>query len=152
MNSLDFASDMYSQRAHSVEKTLFSAQPNFRRHEKNLPESNSHSELGSSSIEFVGTFALILMAVFVVIQLALTGWAAMSLTDAARDGARLAASRGDGEALIQDRLADTIDPSLIHCSTHSDEVTCTVKAKIPSILPHVSFGELARTVTMPYLG
>ncbi|MDP9800884.1 hypothetical protein J2S49_000960 [Arcanobacterium wilhelmae] len=108
-------------------------------------------ERGASSLEFVGTFIGLLLATLVVIQLGIAGWAIMHVTDATRDGARLTAIGHNGELFISSRLPNSIAITRIECSSNTTEARCVVRAKVPSLLPQVSFGEFTRTVTMPQL-
>lgn len=112
------------------------------------------SERGASSLEFAGMLPLLLLVALAAIQLGLAGYAVQQAGTGARAGARTA-----GQEALAGQCADTgraamsgwtAERSRFDCARDADQATVTATVTIPSVIPGIdSFGDAARTVTMP---
>ncbi|MEU0831923.1 TadE/TadG family type IV pilus assembly protein [Streptomyces sp. NPDC005969] len=109
---------------------------------------------GQVAIEYMGFIPLLLLVGLLAIQMGLAAYAANQAGTGARAGARLSsmsASGSDCEGAARDAMSDwTANKARFWAEPSFDEVTCTVRVKVPRIIPGVDiWGWAERSSTMP---
>lgn len=126
---------------------------------KRLQQQRRSPERGVITLEFVGTFAIVLGMVLIVWQGMLAMHALTETNYAARDAARAEVLiNGSGSAAGENALSSHLrEGSSITCETSSDAVTCQAEVRIPLITSTVLGGGIheptvTRSATMPDTG
>lgn len=110
---------------------------------------------GQVAIEYLGFLPLLLLVGMLALQLGLAAYAANQAGTAARVAARSASQdypRGDAEQDGRDAISDWLtgsDEFDIDMSGGGDEVTATVRIKVPSVVPGVDWSWARRSATFP---
>ncbi|MFD5750217.1 TadE/TadG family type IV pilus assembly protein [Streptomyces sp. NPDC127033] len=117
-----------------------------------------HDELGQVAIEYLGFIPLLLLVGLFAIQLGIAAYTANQAGTAARVAARTASQdkldneldpEVAGRRAISDWLSGPGKASFIP-SSGADEVTYTVRIRVPSVVPGIDdWGEATRRSTMP---
>lgn len=116
---------------------------------------------GAATVEFAVSVVWVMLAALIAWQFALTGWTAVSATNAARSASR-AASRGlsQQEAVNVGRHAlwdRGLDPSsIVQVNESSSDDAATVKVNIPIVVPGWSIFQsdfvITEHATVPHTG
>ncbi|MFG2334611.1 TadE/TadG family type IV pilus assembly protein [Streptomyces sp. NPDC048604] len=110
---------------------------------------------GQAGIELVSWTPLLLFVGLLVIQLGLGVFAAQQAGTAARAAARAQSDQRNDvwfERAARESLSDFLEKdngARITRSGWGDEVTVTVRVKVPSVVPGISFGDAEKSATMP---
>lgn len=108
---------------------------------------------GQAAMELVSWTPLLLLVGLLVIQLGLGVFAAQQAGTAARAAARVDTDQRNDvwyERAARESLSDFLEPGArITKSGWGDQVTVTVRVKVPSVVPGISFGEAENSATMP---
>ena len=110
---------------------------------------------GQAGIELVSWTPLLLLVGLLVVQLGLGVFAAQQAGTAARAAARADSDQRNDvwyERAARESLSDFLERNggaRITKTGWGDEVTVTVRVKVPSIVPGISFGEAEKSATMP---
>ncbi|MFB7218623.1 TadE/TadG family type IV pilus assembly protein [Streptomyces sp. NPDC056227] len=118
------------------------------------PARTTRRDRGQVAIEYMGFIPLLLLVGLLAIQMGLAAYAANQAGTGARAGARLSsmsASGSDCERAGRDAMSDwTANRARFRPKPSFDEVTCTVRVKVPRIIPGVDiWGWAERSSTMP---
>lgn len=112
----------------------------------------SRRDRGQVAIEYLGFIPLLLLVALLAIQLGLAAYAANQAGTGARTGARMASMSppGDCERAGKDAMSDwTADRAEFINVPALDQVTCTARVKVPSIVPGIDdWGWAVRSSTM----
>ncbi|MGW1462840.1 TadE/TadG family type IV pilus assembly protein [Streptomyces sp. NPDC002308] len=115
----------------------------------------SRRDRGQVAIEYLGFLPLLLLVGMLALQLGLAAYAANQAGTAARVAARSASQdypRGNAEQDGRDAISDWLtgsDEFDIDMSGGADEVTATVRIKVPSVVPGVDWSWARRSATFP---
>ncbi|MFC9478551.1 MULTISPECIES: TadE/TadG family type IV pilus assembly protein [Streptomyces] len=108
---------------------------------------------GQVAMEYLGFLPLLLLVAMAAIQLGLAAYAANQAGTAARAGARTEASvdaRGSGESNARDAVSDWVeDGGFRYRKSGGQDVTVTVRVKVPSVVPGLKGWWAERSTTMP---
>ncbi|WP_055599728.1 TadE/TadG family type IV pilus assembly protein [Streptomyces aureus] len=109
---------------------------------------------GQAAIEYLGFLPILLIVGLAGLQLGIAAYAAQQAGTAARAAARAESSDAedgpDAQTAATAAVSGWVDPSVVVGSPGGDEVTVTVRVKIPSVVPFVDdFGSVEKTATMP---
>ncbi|HEY9369550.1 TadE/TadG family type IV pilus assembly protein [Streptomyces sp.] len=110
---------------------------------------------GQAGLELVSWTPLLLLVGLLVIQLGLGVFAAQQAGTAARAAARAQTDQRSDvwyERAARESLSDFLERdngARITKSGWGEEVTVTVKVKVPSVVPGIDFGDAEKSATMP---
>ncbi|MFJ6613285.1 TadE/TadG family type IV pilus assembly protein [Streptomyces sp. NPDC091289] len=108
---------------------------------------------GQVAMEYLGFLPLLLLVAMAAIQLGLAAYAANQAGTAARAGARTAASvdaRGSGQGNARDAVSDWVeDGGFSYRQRGGQDITVTVRVKVPSVVPGLNGWWAERSTTMP---
>lgn len=104
-------------------------------------------ERGLASLEFLAVVPLMLTVAFMVWQLGVAGYAAVSANEAARAAARAASLDQDADAAAQAALPDGLDAS-VSGGRAGNGYSYTVRVDVP-LFTRLGLGSVSRTVDMP---
>ncbi len=107
------------------------------------------NQRGSAALEFVGLIPVILLTAVIAIQFGIFGWAALSVSDAARAAARAAAMGQDPHLAAQAALPNGLEPVQVTGGQTGDGYSYTVTIKTPTVVPILDLGEISRSADMP---
>lgn len=105
-------------------------------------------ERGTASLEFLALGPFVLLVGFIVWQLAIGGWAAVSANEAARAAARAATLGGDPGAAAHDALPQGLRHYRLLGGRSGDGYRYTVEVEVPAF-SWVGLDPVSRTVEMP---
>jgi hypothetical protein len=120
-----------------------------------LRRARTGADRGQAAVEYAGVIGLLLFVALAAIQLGLVAYTAQQAGTAARAAARAASTEDGGDVRraglgsMSGWLADGAAVAPGECSGGDDEVTVTVRVRVPEILPVFGFDPAVRTVTMP---
>ncbi|MBV7244604.1 TadE/TadG family type IV pilus assembly protein [Streptomyces sp. MW-W600-10] len=123
-------------------------------HTRSAPASNDRDrDRGQVAMEYLGFLPLLLLVAMAAIQLGLAAYAANQAGTAARAGARTEASvdaRGSGESNARDAVSDWVeDGGFRYRKSGGQDITVTVRVKVPSVVPGLKGWWAERSTTMP---
>ena len=110
---------------------------------------------GQAGLELVSWTPLLLLVGLLVIQLGLGVFAAQQAGTAARAAARAQSDQRNDvwyDRAARESLSDFLERdngAHVTKSGWGDEVTVTVKVRVPSIVPGIDFGDAEKSATMP---
>ncbi|MFJ2898261.1 TadE/TadG family type IV pilus assembly protein [Streptomyces sp. NPDC087218] len=124
---------------------------------KHTPDSGATAtrrDRGQVAIEYLGFIPLMLLCGLLAIQAGLAAYAANQAGTGARAAARsgsMSLGGGCDERAAKDAMSGwTAKKARVRPGGSGDEVTCTVRVKVPDILPGVNiWGTAERSSTMP---
>lgn len=108
---------------------------------------------GQVAMEYLGFLPLLLLVAMAAIQLGLAAYAASQAGTASRAGARTAASvdaRGSGQTNARDAVSDWVEEGgFRYRQRGGQDITVTVRVKVPSVVPGLDDWWAERSTTMP---
>lgn len=108
-------------------------------------------ERGTASLEFVALAPLVLIVGFMVWQLGVGGWAAVSANEAARAAARAATLGEDPGDAAESALPAGLRDFTLTGGRSGDGYRYTVKVEVPAF-SFIGLDPVSRTVVMPAEG
>ncbi|MCX5142535.1 TadE/TadG family type IV pilus assembly protein [Streptomyces sp. NBC_00338] len=116
--------------------------------------SRSGRQRGQAAVEYVGVLTLLLVVALAVAQLGIAVYVAQQASTASRSAARVASDtgqQGQARAVARESMSGWVADNIQRLDTSSgfDDVTVTIKVKIPSLLPMLNFGSVEKHATMP---
>ncbi|MEU5288718.1 pilus assembly protein [Streptomyces sp. CA-278952] len=113
----------------------------------------ARGDRGQVAMEYLGFLPLLLLVAMAAIQLGLAAYAANQAGTAARAGARTEASvdaRGSGRSNARDAVSDWVEEGgFRYRRSGGQDITVTVRVKVPSVVPGLDDWWAERSTTMP---
>ncbi|MBR7742633.1 pilus assembly protein [Phycicoccus sp. BSK3Z-2] len=109
---------------------------------------SARRERGTASLEFMVLVPFLLLVAFLVWQLAIGGWAAVSANEAARAAARAATLGDDPRAAAEDALPGPLRDFRLSGGRAGDGYSYTVEVEVPAFTA-IGLDPVSRTVDMP---
>ncbi|MCX4503484.1 TadE/TadG family type IV pilus assembly protein [Streptomyces anulatus] len=124
-----------------------------RPHGERTRPARARGDRGQVAMEYLGFLPLLLLVAMAAIQLGLAAYAASQAGTASRAGARTAASldaRGSGQANARDAVSDWVEEGgFRYRQRGGQDITVTVRVKVPSVVPGLKDWWAERSTTMP---
>lgn len=124
-----------------------------RPHGERTRFARARGDRGQVAMEYLGFLPLLLLVAMAAIQLGLAAYAASQAGTASRAGARTAASldaRGSGQTNARDAVSDWVEEGgFRYRQRGGQDITVTVRVKVPSVVPGLKDWWAERSTTMP---